>query len=100
MSLSSELLSGSVSGRPMRAVSACTSSSSDWTRGESPLQLSSLPSSSSGPSVTPLMVSVQEEEMDETVCRCSVCEGTFRLMSDGDEPGSRAGQPAEQVEPG
>lgn len=100
MSLSSELLSGSVSGRPMRAVSACTSSSSDWTSGESPLQLSSLASSSSGPSVTPLMVSVQEDETEEAVCRSSVCEGTFRLISEGDEPGSRAGPPAEQIEQG
>lgn len=73
MSLSSELLSGSsVSGRLMRAVSAWTSSSSDWTCGESPGQLSSLASSSSGPSVIPLKLSVQVEETEEAVCRSSV----------------------------
>ncbi len=38
--------------------------------------------------------------MEETVCRSSVCEGTFRLISEGDEPGSRAGPPAEQIEQG
>lgn len=96
MSLSSELLSASVSGRPMRAVSACTSSSSDWTSGESPLLLSS----SSGPSVVPLTVSVQDEEMEEMFCRRSLCEGTFRLMSDGDEPCSREGPPAGHTEQG
>lgn len=85
VSLSSEFLSpSSLSARPTRVVSACTSSSSHWTRGDCPASLlSSLQSSSasSGPSVTPLNESVQEDETDETFCLSSVWLGTFRLIS-------------------
>lgn len=90
-SLSSEFLSGSVSGRAARVVSACTSSSSDCTTGES-----LLPSLLSWPAEV-----LQEEETEDSFCRSSACVGTWSEISEGEEsrsePAGRGGGGAQSV---